>query len=94
MHVIGPEVVEQALQILEIVSKATSDLHLDISTHLFGGSAIDATGKPLPDETLAACKAADAVLMGECKHLTKVLNPRHPPRLGWWSKMGSGLRSS
>jgi len=64
MHIIGPEVVEQALQILEVVSKATPDLHLDISTHLFGGSAIDATGKPLPDETLAACKAADAVLMG------------------------------
>lgn len=62
---IGPEVVEQALQILDVVSKATPDLQLDISSHLFGGCAIDATGIPLPDETLAACKAADAVLMGQ-----------------------------
>ena len=31
---------------------------------LIGGIAIDTTGKPLPDETLAACKASDAVLLG------------------------------
>ena len=29
-----------------------------------GGCAIDATGKPLPEETVEACKAADAVLLG------------------------------
>ena len=29
-----------------------------------GGCAIDETGQPLPDETLAACQAADAVLLG------------------------------
>ncbi|KAG8779323.1 3-isopropylmalate dehydrogenase [Serendipita sp. 401] len=61
---IGPEVVNQALAILQIVADSTPDVKLEISSHLFGGSAIDATGKPLPDETLAACKAADAVLMG------------------------------
>lgn len=32
--------------------------------HDFGGHAIDTTGVPLPDETLEACKAADAILMG------------------------------
>ena len=31
---------------------------------LMGGCAIDATGKPLPEETVTACKAADAVLLG------------------------------
>jgi 3-isopropylmalate dehydrogenase len=56
--------VEQALEILKVVSNARPDLNLDITTHLFGGCAIDATGKPLPDDTLAACKAADAILMG------------------------------
>jgi 3-isopropylmalate dehydrogenase len=30
---------------------------------LIGGAAIDATGKPLPDETLATAKASDAVLL-------------------------------
>ena len=30
----------------------------------FGGAAIDAHGDPLPPETLAACRAADAVLLG------------------------------
>ena len=30
---------------------------------MFGGSAIDATGTPLPSETLTACKQADAILL-------------------------------
>lgn len=32
--------------------------------HLIGGSAIDATGDPLPEETLSACQTADAILLG------------------------------
>ena len=32
--------------------------------HLIGGAAIDASGNPLPPETLAACEGADAVLLG------------------------------
>ena len=39
-------------------------LDVEISEHAFGGAAIDAFGDPLPAETLAACKAADAVLLG------------------------------
>jgi 3-isopropylmalate dehydrogenase len=35
-----------------------------LQTHLIGGAAIDATGRALPDETLAACQTADAVLLG------------------------------
>jgi 3-isopropylmalate dehydrogenase len=52
------------LNVLQVVSEAVPDLDLDIKSHLFGGAAIDATGQPLPKETLEACKAADAVLMG------------------------------
>jgi 3-isopropylmalate dehydrogenase len=37
---------------------------LEIEEHLFGGAAILATGTPLPDDTLAACREADAVLLG------------------------------
>ena len=39
-------------------------LDVEISEHAFGGAAIDAFGDPLPAETLEACKAADAVLLG------------------------------
>ncbi|MGH3060485.1 MAG: 3-isopropylmalate dehydrogenase [Gaiellaceae bacterium] len=39
-------------------------LRLELEEHLFGGAAIRETGDPLPPETLAACRAADAVLMG------------------------------
>src|SRR5262245_54973969 len=39
-------------------------LELSVEEHAFGGAAIDAVGDPLPSETLEACRAADAVLLG------------------------------
>jgi 3-isopropylmalate dehydrogenase len=57
---IGPEVMGEALRVLE---RLPLDLDLDVEQLPFGGAAIDATGEPLPAETLAACKAADAVLL-------------------------------
>src|SRR3954447_12794892 len=39
-------------------------LELTVEERPFGGAAIDAVGDPLPAETLAACRAADAVLLG------------------------------
>jgi 3-isopropylmalate dehydrogenase len=56
---IGPEVTEQALRVL-------AALPLDVSVRElpFGGAAIDLTGGPLPHETLVACRASDAVLLG------------------------------
>jgi 3-isopropylmalate dehydrogenase len=56
---IGPEVVDAAVEVLRAVA---DDLEFDSA--LVGGAAIDAGGSPLPDETLAACRAADAVLLG------------------------------
>ena len=49
---------------LNVVAESLPNVELEINSYLLGGAAIDATGKPLPEETLAACKAADAVLMG------------------------------
>ena len=63
-YLLGPEVVDQALRVLNVVAESLPDLKLEINSYLLGGAAIDATGKPLPEETLEACKAADAVLMG------------------------------
>jgi 3-isopropylmalate dehydrogenase len=56
---IGPEVTAVAQQVL-----AALPLDLDVEVHLFGGAAIDATGTPLPQATIAACRAARAVLLG------------------------------
>ncbi|KAK1231855.1 3-isopropylmalate dehydrogenase [Marasmius sp. AFHP31] len=61
---IGPEVVQQAVRVLQTVSDGSSDFNLQLETHLFGGAAIDETGEPLPPSTLKACQEADAILMG------------------------------
>ena len=55
---IGPEIMAAALRVLETVAP-----DVETAEHLFGGAAIDAAGSSLPDETLAACRAADAVLL-------------------------------
>src|SRR5207244_6978579 len=56
---IGPEIVPAAARVL---SELAPDV--DRAEFSFGAAAIRAVGKPLPDETLAACLAADAVLKG------------------------------
>jgi 3-isopropylmalate dehydrogenase len=60
---IGPEIVGVAVRILK--DCATEFGHrFEFAEFPFGGSGIDATGAPLPAETLAACQAADAILLG------------------------------
>lgn len=60
---IGPEIVTEAMKVLEAVAAKFG--HQFIYTQLLmGGCSIDAYGEPLTDETIAACKANDAVLMG------------------------------
>ena len=60
---IGPEVTEQAVQILKKVAPLF-DIQLDLTEKPVGGIAYDLTGTPLPDETLNAAKISDAVLLG------------------------------
>ena len=60
---VGTEVVDAARQVLEQASKIW-ELDLVYSTGCIGGAAIDAEGDPLPPTTLAACREADAVLLG------------------------------
>lgn len=60
---IGPEIVNQAVKVLDCaVEKFGFGVTYDEA--LLGGCAIDATGVPLPDETVAKCKASDSVLLG------------------------------
>jgi 3-isopropylmalate dehydrogenase len=60
---IGPEVTEEARACLALLS-ARCDLDLEFEAQDFGGVAIDRHGTPLPDATLAACRSADAILLG------------------------------
>ena len=60
---IGVEVIAEARKVLEAVAQVGGHT-FGFETALIGGAAIDATGQPLPPETLALCKASDAVLLG------------------------------
>ena len=60
---IGPEVVGPAVQVLNAAA-AAQGVDITVTEGLVGGVAIDAKGTPLPEETLAAAAAADAVLLG------------------------------
>lgn len=60
---IGPEIVNEAIKVLDAASEKYG-FTLRYTDALMGGCAIDATGCPLPTETVDACKASDAVLLG------------------------------
>ncbi len=60
---IGPEVMAEALKVLSAV-EAKFGLSFSLDHQLVGGAAIDASGSPLPEATLEACKKADAILFG------------------------------
>lgn len=59
---IGPEIVAEAVKVLDKLRTEGLDISLDYG--LVGGAAYDETGTPLPDDTLALAKAADAILLG------------------------------
>jgi 3-isopropylmalate dehydrogenase len=60
---IGPEVVAEGRKALEAIASRFRHAYTFVEA-LAGGVAIDETGVPLPDESLAACRAGDAVLLG------------------------------
>lgn len=60
---IGPEIMVQAERVLTAIAKKFGHA-FHFESHLMGGCAIDATGEALPQETLRACQASDAVLLG------------------------------
>ena len=60
---IGPEIVNQAVKVLDRAGEKFG-FTVEYDEALLGGCAIDATGVPLPDETVAKCKASDSVILG------------------------------
>lgn len=76
---IGPEVMEQALKVLDVIGDKF-DLKFKLNNFDVGGVAIDKYGTPLPKETLAACQFSDAILFGSVggpkwEHLAPHLQP-------------------
>lgn len=60
---IGPEIVDAAIKVLDDIGEICGH-RFEYSEVLAGGAALDATGSPLPDETIKICKGSDAVLLG------------------------------
>ncbi|MGK0442509.1 MAG: 3-isopropylmalate dehydrogenase [Pseudohongiellaceae bacterium] len=60
---IGPEISVEAKRVLDIINDQF-DLGIEYDEALLGGAAIDATGVPLPDETLVKARVCDAILFG------------------------------
>ncbi|WP_320170765.1 3-isopropylmalate dehydrogenase [Maridesulfovibrio sp.] len=60
---IGPEIIAQGIKVLEVIGEKFGH-KFETTEALIGGAAIDATGGPLPEETVKACKESDAVLLG------------------------------
>ena len=62
---VGPEVVAAARRVVDAVADRFG-FSVDWSEHAAGGNAIDAYGVAIRDEDVAACGAADAILLGAC----------------------------
>jgi len=60
---IGPEIVDSAVRVLKKI-EAKFGHEFTFTPYLIGGAAIDATGAPLPEETVSGCLASDSVLLG------------------------------
>ena len=59
---IGPEIIAEGVKVLDAVG-AKYQVSFEYTEALIGGCAIDATGSPLPPQTLEVAKASDAVLL-------------------------------
>jgi len=59
---IGPEIVAEAVKVLDYLK--ADGLAVELEHGLVGGSAYDAMGHPLPEDTLNQARAADAILLG------------------------------
>ena len=60
---IGPEIVDSAVAVLEKTAEKFGH-KFNFTPYLIGGCAIDATGEPLPQETIDGCLESDSVLLG------------------------------
>lgn len=64
---IGPEVTQQSIKVLNAIGRRFGH-QFHYSYGIMGADAIDKTGNPLPNETIATCVASDAILFGAIGH--------------------------
>lgn len=60
---IGPEIMASGVTVLKKAVEH-ANITFEFEEYPFGGAGIDATGEPLPQDTLVACQQADAILLG------------------------------
>lgn len=77
---IGPEIMSGSLEVLQLLSNKFN-FDYTIEEYDFGGIAIDNHGTPLPENTLTACKNADAILLGSVGG-PKWTDPNNRPEQG------------
>jgi 3-isopropylmalate dehydrogenase len=73
---IGPEIMAVAVEVLKVVAEQ-EQLSLEFQTALIGGAAYEATGEPLPAETLETCRQSDGVLLAAIGGYKWDSLPRH-----------------
>lgn len=73
---IGPEIMTVAVDVLNAIGTQL-DISFEFSEALIGGAAIDATGEPLPAESLEMCRNSDAVLLAAIGGYKWDTLPRH-----------------
>ncbi len=78
---IGPEIMKEAVKVLELIQERNA-VTFELMPALFGASAYFDSGNPFPDETIAICDQADAILKGtiglshqESKYIPVELQP-------------------
>lgn len=60
---VGPEVMTEALRVMESVGRRFGH-DFDVTSAPIGGNAMDSHGTPLPEETILVCRSSDAILFG------------------------------
>lgn len=73
---IGPEIMAVAVDVLKVVGEQLN-ITFEFTEALIGGAAIDATGEPLPAQTLETCRNSDAVLLAAIGGYKWDTLPRH-----------------
>ena len=82
---IGPEITAATVAVLQVVNQGLA-LGLEFEAQEVGFAALKSSGTTFPDKVLAACKAADGILLGPVSHL------EYPPRDQGGLNPSGGLR--
>lgn len=89
---IGPEIAEVAVELLKAAGKLEGEEFV-FEEALIGGAAIDAVGKPLPEETLSTCIRSEAVLLAAIGGCVDIFDSPSDNSAGLFRPKAVGSRS-